>query len=152
MKYPHAVYRETVKYFSLITIATEHFDMVSLRIRMITSSSLNMLYFALKESVTFPRVKHLCYQFCLKRCYNPGYCTFHSKFITFRVYITFCVNFTFNGVTNFSFASDKELTAARGLVKLCTDVFLIFFLTNLTSAESGLFSHFHNPTTYSRGR
>ena len=100
-----------------------------------------MLYFALKESVTFPRVKHLFYQFCLKRCYNPGYCTFHSKFITFRVYITFCVNFTFNGVTNFSFASDKELTAARGLVKLCTDVFLIFFFDKFNKrVERSIFS------------
>ena len=29
--------------------------------------------------------------------------------VTFRVYITFCVNFTFNVVTNLSFASDGEL-------------------------------------------
>ena len=44
MKYPHAVYRETVKYFSLIIIATKHSDMVSLRIRIVTSSSLNICY------------------------------------------------------------------------------------------------------------
>ena len=47
--------------------------------------------------------------------------------VTFRVYITFCVNLTFNVVTNLSFASDGELTAARGLIKLYTDVFLISF-------------------------
>ena len=47
--------------------------------------------------------------------------------VTFRFFITFCVNFTFNVVTNLSFACDGELTAARGLVKLYTDVFLIFF-------------------------
>ena len=44
MKYPHAVYRETVKYLSLKIIATKHFDMVSLRIRIVTSSSLNICY------------------------------------------------------------------------------------------------------------
>ena len=86
-----------------------------------------MLYFALKKPVTFPHVKHWLDQYCLKRCYDSGYCTFHSKVITFRLYITFCVKFTSNGVTNFSFTSDGEPTAARGLVKLCTDVFLIFF-------------------------
>ena len=91
-------------------------------------------------SVTFPRVKHLLYQFCFKICYNSNDCTFHSKVITFRVYNTFCVNFTLNDVTNVSFTSDEKLTAARGLVKRCTD------------AESGLFSHFPTPTTYSRGR
>ena len=63
------------------------------------------------------------------------------KVITFRVYITFCVNFTSNGVTNFSFTSDGELTAARGLVKRA-QTFSLFFSTNLTSAKSGLFSHF----------
>ena len=72
--------------------------------------------------------------------------------VTFRVYITFCVNLTFNVVTNLSFASDGELTAARGLIKLYTDVFSLFFSTNLTSTESGLFSHFPTPTNYFRGR
>ena len=42
MKYLHAVYRETVKYFSLIVIATKHSDMVTLRIRIVTS--LNICY------------------------------------------------------------------------------------------------------------
>ena len=99
-----------------------------------------MLYFALKTSVTFPRVKHLLYQFYLKRCYNSNYYTFHSKVITFRVYITFCVNFTSDGVTDVSFASDGELTAARGLVKLYTDVFLIFFDKFNKRGEQSFFS------------
>lgn len=38
MKYPHALYTETVQYFSLIIIATEHFDIVSQRGKMVTSS------------------------------------------------------------------------------------------------------------------
>ena len=63
--------------------------------------------------------------------------------VTFRVYIKFCVNFTFDVVTNLSFASDGELTAAS-----CTQTFSLFFSTNLTSTESGLFSHFPTPTNY----
>ena len=102
-----------------------------------------MLYFALKTSVTFPRVKHLLYQFYLKRWYNSNYYTFHSKVITFRVYITFCVNFTFNVVTNLSFASDGELTAARGLIKLYTDVFLIFFDKFNKHGERSIFTLLH---------
>ena len=100
-----------------------------------------MLYFAIKKSVTFPRMTRLLYQFCLKRCYNSGYCTFHSKVITFRVYITFCVNFKSNGVTNFSFVSRWRTYRCERVWLSCAQTFSLFFFDKFNKrGERSIFS------------